>query len=213
MVVVEYSVNEIGKYRLLPVVTIKDLKGAVGLGKALLAGGLPLVEVALRTDIAFEAIKLLTREYSDLLIGAGTVLSIQQVQNAVIAGARFIVTPGFNPRVVDYCTEKMIPIIPGISSPTLVEMALERNINVVKFFPAEVLGGIGFLRAISEPYPSVKFIPTGGINQANLKSYLSCSCVYACGGSWLVQNSLITTSKFAEITKLVRDALSIVGST
>jgi len=197
----------IGKYKLVPVVIMTNAKDAIALGKAILAGGLPIVEITLRTDAAITAIETLANEFPELLVGAGTVLSVEQVQKAVKAGAKFIVTPGFNTKVVDYCVKNNIPIIPGISSPTLIEMALERNLKVVKFFPAEALGGISFLKAIAAPYPNIKFIPTGGINQTNIKNYLAYDRVFACGGSWMVENSLITAGKFEVITKLIKEAL------
>ncbi len=201
-------IAEIGKHRLVPVVTIENAKNAVSLGAAIIAGGLPLAEITLRTGAALEAIKILTRAFPDLLVGAGTVLSAAQAQEAVNAGAKFIVSPGFNPKVVDYCVWNGVPITPGVSSPTLIEMALERNLSVVKFFPAEPLGGMAFLKAIAAPYPNVKFIPTGGINQKNLADYLAYDRVHACGGSWMVASSLIAAGKFGEITKLIKEARS-----
>ena len=141
-------------------------------------------------------------------MGAGTVLTVEQVKKAVSAGAKFIVSPGFNPKVVDYCLENNIPVTPGINNPTQIEMALEREIEVVKFFPAEASGGLPLLEAMSAPYTGIKFIPTGGINLNNLSSYLSYNKVHACGGSWMVKDNLISSGRFDEITRLTQEAVS-----
>jgi len=204
--------QQIEKIKLVPVVKIEDPNDAVPLGRALMEGGLPVAEITFRTDAAGEAIIRLKKELPGLLIGAGTVLSVDQIGKATEAGAAFIVTPGFNPKVVDYCVEHEIPITPGINSPTQVEMALERGIQVVKFFPAEVSGGLKMIKALAGPYGNVKYIPTGGIGPSNLKEYLSFPKVLACGGSWMVKSDLITQGKFDEITRLTREAVEIVHS-
>jgi len=156
---------------------------------------------------AEESIKTLTKELPNLLVGAGTVLTIEQVKKAVSAGAKFIVSPGFNPKVVDYCIENNIPVTPGINNPTQIEMALERGIEVVKFFPAEASGGLPLLESMSAPYSGIKFIPTGGISLNNLTSYLSNKKVHACGGSWMVKPELISSGNFSEITRLTKEAI------
>jgi len=200
--------KKIGELGIVPVVKIEKAEDALPLGKALIDGDLPIAEITFRTSAAEESIKSLTRELPNLLVGAGTVLSVEQAKKAVSAGAKFIVSPGFNPRVVDYCVENSIPVTPGINNPTQIEMALERGIEVVKFFPAEASGGLSLLKSMSAPYSGIKFIPTGGINQNNLCSYLSDNKVLACGGSWMVKPELISSGNFAEITRLTKEAVS-----
>ena len=200
--------EKIGELGIVPVVKIEKAEDALPLGKALIDGDLPIAEITFRTSAAEESIKTLTRELPNLLVGAGTVLTIEQVKEAVSAGAKFIVSPGFNPKVVDYCIENNIPITPGINNPTQIEMALERGIEVVKFFPAEASGGLSLLKSMSAPYIGIKFIPTGGINQNNLCSYLSCNKVHACGGSWMVKAEFISSGNFAGITRLTKEAIS-----
>lgn len=200
--------KQIGNYGIVPVVVIDNAKDAVPLGKALLEGGLPVAEVTFRTAAAEEAIKNIATELPEVLIGAGTVLSIEQAQRAINAGAKFIVSPGFNPEVVEFCVNKGIPITPGCSNPTDIEMALGFGLEVVKFFPAEAFGGLSTLKAISAPYGMMKFIPTGGINQKNINEYLAFNKVLACGGSWMVGSDLIKSGNFAEITRLTREAIN-----
>jgi len=202
--------EKIGELGIVPVVKIEKAEDALPLGRALINGDLPIVEITFRTSAAEESIKTLTKELPDLLIGAGTVLTIEQVKRAVSAGAQFIVSPGFNPKVVDYCVENNILIIPGLNNPTQIEMALERGIEVVKFFPAEASGGLPLLESMSAPYSGIKFIPTGGINLNNLTSYLSNQKVHACGGSWMVKDNLISSGNFNEITRLTQEAVSIM---
>jgi len=199
------KIDELG---IVPVVKIEKAEDALPLGRALLVGDLPIAEITFRTSAAEESIKSLTKELPTLLIGAGTVLTVEQAKKAVSAGAQFIVSPGFNPKVVDYCIENSIPVTPGINNPTQIEMALERGIEVVKFFPAEASGGLSLLKSMSAPYTNIKFIPTGGINQNNLCSYLSNNKVLACGGSWMVKPDLISSGNFTEITRLTREAIT-----
>ena len=200
--------EKIGEIGIIPVVKIEKAEDALPLGRALLDGDLPIAEITFRTSAAEKSIKFLTRELPELLVGAGTVLTVEQTKKAVSAGAKFIVSPGFNPKVVDYCIENNIPITPGINNPTQIEMALERGIEVVKFFPAEASGGLSLLKSMSAPYIGIKFIPTGGINQNNLCSYLSCNKVHACGGSWMVKAEFISSGNFAGITRLTKEAIS-----
>ena len=202
------TLEKIGELGIVPVVKIEKAEDALPLGRALIDGDLPIAEITFRTSAAEESIKTLTRELPELLVGAGTVLTIKQARRAVSAGAQFIVSPGFNPRVVDYCIENSIPITPGINNPTQIEMALERGIEVVKFFPAEASGGLSLLKSMSAPYTGIKFIPTGGINQDNLCSYLSTNKVHACGGSWMVKPELISSGNFKEITAISKEAVS-----
>jgi len=200
--------KRIGELGIVPVVKIEKAEDALPLGKVLIATDLPIAEITFRTSAAEESIKTLSGELPDLLVGAGTVLTIEQAKKAVSAGAKFIVSPGFNPRVVDYCIENSIPITPGINNPTQIEMALMRGIEVVKFFPAEASGGLPLLKSMSAPYTGIKFIPTGGINLNNLTSYLSNKKVHACGGSWMVKTDLISSGNFDEIIRLTKEALS-----
>jgi 2-dehydro-3-deoxyphosphogluconate aldolase/(4S)-4-hydroxy-2-oxoglutarate aldolase len=200
--------KKIGEIGLVPVVKLERAEDALLLGKALIEGDLPVAEITFRTGAAEEAIRILTGELPELLVGAGTVLSVGQAQKAVSAGARFIVSPGFNPKVVDYCVENGIPVTPGINSPTQIEMALDRGLEVVKFFPAEASGGLALLKAMAAPYSGIQFIPTGGIDRNNLMVYLSNSRVHACGGSWMVKADLIASGSFDEITRITRDAVS-----
>jgi len=196
--------------KIIPVVKFTDVEKAVPVAQALSNAGLPCVEVTFRTAQAEEAIKRITAAFPDMLVGAGTVLTPEQVERAAAAGAKFIVTPGFNPRVVDYCLELGLPITPGCSNPSDIEQALERSLEVVKFFPAENLGGVAMLKAMSGPYGSVKFIPTGGINTKNIRDYLAFDKVLACGGSWMVKDELINASDYASIEKLTREAVQVV---
>jgi 2-dehydro-3-deoxyphosphogluconate aldolase/(4S)-4-hydroxy-2-oxoglutarate aldolase len=200
----------IGEIGIVPVVKIEDAGAALSLGRALVAGDLPIAEVTFRTEFAEEAIRILSREIPEMLVGAGTVLTEEQAARAVKAGARFVVSPGFNPRVVDFCLGRGVPVFPGINSPAGIEMALERGLEIVKFFPAEASGGLALLKAMSGPYGAIRFIPTGGVNAANLMSYLSNDRVYACGGSWMVRADLIAAGKFEEITRLAKEATEIV---
>ena len=201
--------RKLGELGVIPVVKIEKASDAVGLGKALVAGDLPVAEITFRTAAAEESIRSLTREVPELLVGAGTVLTTDQVDRAVAAGAKFIVSPGFNPKVVDYCIARSIPITPGISSPSEIEMGLERGLSVLKLFPAGASGGLEFLKAIAAPYSGVQFMPTGGVDPANLKDYLSFNRVHAVGGTWIAKEATISAGRFDEITKLAREAVAI----
>jgi len=198
----------IGNLGIIPVVKIDDASDAVPLAQALLAGGLPLAEITFRTSAAEQAIKNIVAEVPEVLVGAGTVLTTAQADTAIAAGAKFIVTPGFNPRVVKHCMDKGMSVIPGCSTPTDIEMALEFGLTVVKFFPAEASGGLNALKAMSAPYKAIKFVPTGGIDQKNLNDYLGFTAVLACGGSWMVKDDLIQSGNFKEITRLTREAVN-----
>jgi Entner-Doudoroff aldolase len=202
--------QRICEFGVVPVVKIENAGDALSLGKALIDGDLPLVEVTFRTAAAEKSIETLTRELPDLLVGAGTVLTVDQVKKAVAAGAGFIVSPGFNPKVVDYCAKNGIPVTPGVNNPTTLEMALEAGLEVVKFFPAEASGGLKFLKAMAEPYGGVSFIPTGGVNADNLNDYLAYGRVLACGGTWIAKADTIAAGRFDEIPRLAREAVSRV---
>jgi 2-dehydro-3-deoxyphosphogluconate aldolase/(4S)-4-hydroxy-2-oxoglutarate aldolase len=200
--------TEIGLCGIVPVIVIDDKENAVPLAKALVEGGLPVAEVTFRTKAARESIELISKAYPEMLIGAGTVLTIDQVKAAVDAGAKYIVSPGLNPKVVEYCVVNEISITPGIATPSDVERALEFNLEVVKYFPAESLGGLDYLKAISVPYGDLKFIPTGGIDEIKLLPYLRFPKVLACGGSWIVKSELIAEKKFDEIKSLTSRAIT-----
>ena len=195
---------------IVPVVVIDDAENAIPLAKALCEGGLPCAEVTFRTDAAEEAIHIMAEQFPDMLIGAGTVLTIDQVDRAVAAGAKFIVSPGLNPNIVKYCVDKGILITPGCMSPSDIEIALENGLEVVKFFPAEPAGGLKMIKAIAAPYVNMKFMPTGGINIKNVKEYLLYDRIVACGGSWMVKDSLMKSGEFDKITELVKEAVQVV---
>ena len=199
--------KQIGAYGVVPVVKIDNVDDALPLGKALIDGGLPVAEITFRTDAAEEAIRRMSKTYPEMLIGAGTVLTTEQVDKAVAAGAKFIVSPGLNPKVVSYCISKNIPITPGCSNPSDIEAAIELGLDVVKFFPAEACGGLNAIKAMSAPYGGIKFMPTGGISEKNINEYLAFPKILACGGSWMVKDALITEGKFDEITRLTREAV------
>lgn len=198
------------KIGIIPVVVLDDAKDAKPLGQALMEGGLPCAEVTFRTEAAEESIRILTKEFPDMLVGAGTVLTTEQVDRAVAAGAKFIVSPGINPKIVDYCVKKNIPITPGTCNPSNVETALEFGLDVVKFFPAEPAGGLKYIKAIAAPYAGVCFMPTGGINAENVKEYLKYDRIIACGGSWMVKGDLIKSGNFEKIKELTAEAAAIV---
>ena len=193
----------------VPVVVLNDAKDALPLADALVEGGLPCAEVTFRTDAAEESIRLMAEKYPDMLVGAGTVLTIEQVDRAVKAGAKFIVSPGFDPEIVDYCLEKEIPVFPGCITPSEVAQAVKRGLKVVKFFPAEQFGGVAAIKAMAAPYTMVKFMPTGGISAKNLKDYLSCDKILCCGGSWMVKGDLIKAGEFDKIRELTKEAVAL----
>jgi 2-dehydro-3-deoxyphosphogluconate aldolase/(4S)-4-hydroxy-2-oxoglutarate aldolase len=198
--------EQIGRLRIIPVVSIDDAADAAGLGDALAAGGLPIAEITFRTDAAAESIRTLARR-PDLLVGAGTVLNVDTAKRAVDVGAKFIVSPGFNPKVVRWCVDNAVPITPGTATPTDIEMALDHGLNVVKFFPAEQIGGLKTLKAIAAPYGMMRFVPTGGIGPDNLAEYLKFPKILAVGGSWMATKELISARQFQKITDLTRQAV------
>ena len=202
--------DRLSDYGVVPVVVINRAEDAKPLAKALYDGGLRCAEVTFRTDAAEESIRIMTENYKDMLVGAGTVLSIEQVDRAVNAGAKFIVSPGFDPEVVDYCISKNIVVLPGCATPSEVLQGVKRGLKVVKFFPAEQAGGLAMIKAMSAPYPMVKFMPTGGINANNLADYLDFNKICACGGSWMVKSDLINNGQFDKIEEMTREAVELV---
>ncbi len=200
--------EQLASHRLVPVIALQDAAHAAPLAESLIAGGLPVAEVTFRTAAAAESIKIMAQN-KDLLVGAGTVLKVDQVKQAVDNGATYIISPGFNPKVVGYCVENNIPVTPGISNPTDIEMALDHGLTAVKFFPAEAMGGLKTLKAIAAPYGMMKFIPTGGITEKNLLDYLAFPKVIACGGSWMVPTDKIAEGKMDEVTALIASAVQL----
>ena len=195
---------------IIPVIKINDAKDAAPLAKALIDGGLPAAEITFRTAAAADAIKAIHDTYPEMLIGAGTVLTPEQADTAVACGADFIVSPGFNPTVVKHCISKGITIIPGISSPSEIEAALELGLTTVKFFPAEAAGGLPMLKAMAAPYGQVKFMPTGGLNEKNILSYLEFNKIVACGGSFMVKEEYIENGEFDKIRDLTENAVKLM---
>lgn len=202
--------DQFKKMKVIPVVAIENAGDAANLADALLEGGLPCAEITFRTAAAIDAMRIMAQR-GDILVGAGTVLKVDQVKAAVDAGAQFMVSPGFNPKVVGYCVENNIAITPGICTPSDIEAALEFGVEVLKFFPAGAFGGIKTLKAMSGPYTTVKFVPTGGVNPGNLLEYLQFPKVLACGGTWVAKTDLISEGKFDTIVQNAREAVEIVN--
>ena len=203
-------IEQFRKIGIIPVVVLDDAKDALPLAKALCEGGLPCAEVTFRTAAAEESIRIMSKEFPQMLVGAGTVLTTEQVDRAIGAGAKFIVSPGLNPKIVRYCQEKNIPITPGVQTPTEIETALELGLTTVKFFPAEPAGGLKMIKAIAAPYVDVCFMPTGGISENNVREYLAYDRIVACGGSWMVKKDLVAKGEFDKIREMVAQAAGIV---
>ncbi|MBD5488278.1 MAG: bifunctional 4-hydroxy-2-oxoglutarate aldolase/2-dehydro-3-deoxy-phosphogluconate aldolase [Lachnospiraceae bacterium] len=201
-------IQELG---VVPVVVLNDAKDARPLAEALCEGGLPCAEVTFRTEAAEESIRSMVKEFPEMFVGAGTVLTIEQTDRAIDAGAKFIVSPGFDPEIVDHCLERSIPVFPGCITPSEVAQAVKRGLEVIKFFPAEQFGGIDTIKALAAPYTDIKFMPTGGINAANLEKYLSYDRIVACGGSWMVKADLIRNEEFDIVKKLTAEAVRMVS--
>lgn len=202
--------EQIAALGVVPVVVLNDSKNAKDLAKALIDGGLPAAEVTFRTDAAEESIKIISHAFPEMLVGAGTVLTTEQVDRAVKAGAKFIVSPCFDEEVVDYCISKSIPVFPGCVTPSEVNKAIKKGLKTIKFFPASQYGGVGTIKALGSVFGGVKFMPTGGISAKNLKEYLECDKIACCGGSWMVKGDLINSGEFDKITALTKEAVAIV---
>ena len=202
--------KELYSIGLIPVIKIDNAEDAVPLAKALIDGGLPAAEITFRTACAAEAIKRITDAYPEMLVGAGTVLTTEQVDAAIAAGSKFLVSPGLNPKVTAYCLSKGVPMLPGCSNPSDIEAALELGLSTVKFFPAEAAGGLKMLKAMAAPYGQLTFMPTGGINENNLLDYLKFNKIIACGGSFMVNEDLIKAKDWAAITALTKNAVKIM---
>ncbi|CAH8190045.1 4-hydroxy-2-oxoglutarate aldolase / 2-dehydro-3-deoxy-phosphogluconate aldolase [Vibrio aestuarianus] len=203
--------EQLSALKVIPVIAINKVEDAIPLGRALMENGMPCAEITFRTPSAAEAIRTMRDEFPEMLIGAGTILTNEQVDQAIEAGVDFIVSPGFNPRTVQYCLDKNIPIVPGVNNPSLVEQAMEMGLRTLKFFPAEPSGGVNMLKALSAVYP-VKFMPTGGVSLNNIDDYLSISSVLACGGTWMVPTQLIDQGQWEELGTLIRDAVAHVSA-
>lgn len=195
--------------RIVPVVKLDHVEDALPLAKALIDGGLPVAEITFRTDAAEESIRVIRNTYPEMLCGAGTVVNIDQAERAVAAGAAFIVSPGFTKEVVEYAARKNIPVLPGCCTPTEIIDAMNYGLKVVKFFPAKQYGGLDTIKALAAPFPGIRFMPTGGINTGNLREFLDNDKIYACGGSWMVADSLIKEKRFDEITRLTKEAVEL----
>ncbi len=198
MIQIFKAIRNIG---IVPVIKINEKDNAVPLAHALISGGIPCAEITFRTKEAGDAIRNITKEFPEMLVGAGTVTTLEQLDEAISAGSKFIVSPGFNPKIVDCCMDNKIPVIPGIQTPSEIERAMEYGLKLLKFFPAEQSGGAAMIKALSAPYSDIKFLPTGGITEKNLNDYLSLDCVIACGSSYMADASLIDDGNFAEIER------------
>ena len=198
--------EQLALLKVIPVIAIQDADDTVALGRTLMENGMPSAEITFRTPAAAEAIRRMRQAFPQMLIGAGTVLTTAQVDQAIEAGADFIVSPGLNPRIVQYCQARGATIIPGVNNPSQVEQAMELGLNTLKFFPAESSGGLGMLKAMSAVYP-VSFMPTGGISPSNVKDYLALPAVFACGGTWMVPANLIDNREWDKIGALTKQAM------
>lgn len=202
--------DQLSSYGVVPVIVLHRTEDAVPLAEALMKGGLSCAEVTFRTEAAEESIRLISEHFPDMIVGAGTVLTTEQVDRAVGAGAQFIVSPGFDAEIVDYCIARGIPVLPGCMTPSEVAQGVKRGLKFMKFFPAEQAGGPAMVKAMAAPYTTMKFMPTGGINAKNLEQYLSVPKIAACGGSWMVKADLIDSGQFDRIEELTRQAVEIV---
>jgi 2-dehydro-3-deoxyphosphogluconate aldolase/(4S)-4-hydroxy-2-oxoglutarate aldolase len=204
-------VDRLTELRLVPMVVIDDARQASGFGDVLAAGGLPLAEITFRTAAAEDAIRQLAKR-GDLLVGAGTVLTTEQADRAIGAGAEFIVAPGTNPKVVEHVLKRGVPMVPGVATPSEIELAISLGASALKFFPAETMGGVAALKAFAGPYPDVRFLPTGGITPELLPSYLALKNVAACGGSWLAPREFLAAGRFDVIAALIEDARKLLAA-
>lgn len=206
----EAAIKRFSEVGIIPVVVLNDAKDAEPLGQALMEGGLPAAEVTFRTDAAEESIRIMAEKFPDMLVGAGTVLTIDQAERAVAAGAKFIVSPGFDPEIVQFCLDRDIPVCPGVQTPSEVIQAYKFGLDHVKFFPAENSGGLAMIKAVGAAFPNMKFMPTGGISASNVTEYLENSKIFCCGGSWMVKGEMIKAGEFDKIKEKVAEAAAIV---
>jgi 2-dehydro-3-deoxyphosphogluconate aldolase / (4S)-4-hydroxy-2-oxoglutarate aldolase len=199
----------LAQLRLVPVIELQNADHAAPLAHALIAGGLPVAEVTFRSAAAPESLRRMAA-IPGVCLGAGTIINVDQAKQAIDCGAQYLVSPGCSGKVIDFARSQNIPIFPGIATPTDIILAIDHGVEIVKFFPAETYGGVKALQSLSAPFPQIKFVPTGGINATNLASYLALSRVVACGGSWMVEKSLIAAGNFAEITRRSAEAIKLV---
>ena len=202
--------QKIKETKIVPVVKLDHVEDAIPLCAALLDGGLPIAEITFRTAAAEESIRQATNEFPDMLIGAGTIINVEQAKLAIAAGAKFLVSPGFSESITKFAIANNVPIFPGISTPTEIMMALEYDLPVLKLFPAKQLGGLDIINAFGAAFPSARFMPTGGIDSNNILEHLACDKIIACGGSWMVKDTLIKDKNFSEITRLTSEAMALV---
>lgn len=202
----------IGQTRVIPVVEIERADAAVPLARALWAAGLPCAEITFRTAAAAESIAAIAEAVPEVLVGAGSVLSVAQAETAVAAGARFLVSPGFDPAVVAWARESEVPILPGVCTPSEIMLALAHEVSVLKYFPAEAMGGVPYLKAVAAPFKHVRFVPTGGVGPDNLATYLAVREVVACGGSWMVKRDFIAAGEFDRVRELAAEAVTIADA-
>lgn len=202
---------QVAEKKIVPVVKLDRTSDAKPLGEALCAGGLPVAEVTFRTDAAEESIRIMKKEFPEMMVGAGTVVNVEQAKRALDAGASFLVSPGISRTVVEFALDNKLPVFPGTCTPSEVMIAMEYGLSLVKFFPAEQYGGLNTIKALAAPFPAMKFMPTGGINASNILDFLAFDRIIACGGSWMVKDSLIKEGNFAEITRLTAEAVALVS--
>jgi len=201
--------EQLTKARIIPVITCRDSKKAVPMAKALLSGGLTAAEITFRSEAAADCIRAIVKEVPEIYVCAGTILTAADARRAVEAGAKAVISPGTNPEVVEWCIRSQVPVLPGCATPSEVECSMAMGLSAVKLFPAELLGGVRMLKALSGPYPGVRFMPTGGISPENVRNYLACPNVLACGGSWITPEALLEAGDFAAIEKLAREAAAL----
>ncbi len=202
--------KKLEELKLVPVVKLDRVSDAVPLGEALCQGGLPIAEVTFRTDAAEDSIREMKKRFPEMCVGAGTVVNLEQAKRALDAGAEFLVSPGFSDQVTQFAVEQKLPIFPGTCTPSEIMKAMEYGLSVVKFFPAKQYGGLETMKALAAPFPSIRFMPTGGVNAGNLMEFLSFDKIIACGGSWMVKPSMIENGDFAGILRLTEEAVKII---
>jgi 2-dehydro-3-deoxyphosphogluconate aldolase / (4S)-4-hydroxy-2-oxoglutarate aldolase len=196
------------RWRIIPVIVIDEPKNAVPLATALLAGGLPIAEITLRTSAAFEVLRRITQEQPEMFAGVGTVLNVRQAEQARKAGAHFVISPGLNRAVVDYCLEHDVPVYPGVATASEIEAAIESGLDLLKLWPIATLGGVEYLNLLAGPFGGVEFNPSGGLTATSFESYLALKNVVACGGSWMAPADLIASRQFDKITAAVRETVT-----
>lgn len=202
--------KQIEQIKLIPVIKLDSPDNASPLAEALINGGLPAAEITFRTDAAEESIRIMSARYPDMIVGAGTITTVEQAKRALDAGASFLVSAGFSRKVTEYAIDSNTPVFPGICTPTELMYLLEYELPVAKFFPAKQYGGLNTIKALCAPFPNIRFMPTGGINASNICSYLAFEKIIACGGSWMVKDSMINNGEFDKICQLTKEAVSLI---